>query len=232
MNRRTFLTRLAGAGATTAGGIATTGSIRGQGTTHTVGMYTESGAYYFDPIGLHVKPGDTVKWVLKSGGHSSTSYTKNNPNYNGPRLIPKDAKPWDSGVLSESGASFSYTFEVKGTYNYYCIPHKSLGMVGRIVCGKPGGPGEKKSIPSSDKPEGAMPPSDIIVRKGKLEFPYIPGTSHGGPPVLFWGGLTAFTVTSIYLFGVYDQTSGRYNESPDDELSLGMGSDEETREDD
>jgi plastocyanin len=232
MNRRTFLTQLAGAGAATAGGIATTGHARGQGTTHTIGMYTKGGSYYFDPIGLYVKPGDTVKWVIKSGGHSATSYTKGNPSYSGPSLIPKKAKPWNSGVLNKPGASFSYTFKAKGTYKYYCIPHKSLGMVGKIVCGAPGGPGENNSIPSSDKPEGLMPPSDILVQRKKLGFPYIPGTDHGGPPALFWGGLTAFTVTSIYLFGVYDRTTGRYNESPDDELNLGMGSDAEKGDDD
>ena len=126
MNRRTFLTQLAGTGATTAGGIAITGSARGQGTTHTIGMYTKGGSFYFDPIGLYVKPGDTVKWVLKSGGHSTTSYTKGNPSYNGPRLIPKNAKPWDSGVLNKPGASFSYTFQAKGTYLYYCIPQKEM----------------------------------------------------------------------------------------------------------
>lgn len=73
MNRRTFLAQLAGASTTTAGGVATLGSARAQGATHTVGMYTEGGAYYFDPIGLHVEPGDTVEWVIKSGGHSATS---------------------------------------------------------------------------------------------------------------------------------------------------------------
>jgi plastocyanin len=228
MNRRTFLAQLAGASATTAG-VATLGNARAQGSTHTVGMYTEGGAYYFDPIGLHVKPGDTVEWVLKSGGHSSTSYTSNNPNYDGPRLIPKNAKPWDSGVLDNPGASFSYTFNVQGTYNYYCIPHKTLGMVGRIVCGEPGGPGEQKQIPSSDRPEGVLPPSDVILQKGTVGFPYVPKTGHGGPPVLFWGGMTAFTVVSIYLFGVYDRQTGRYSESPNEELDLGMGRDTETK---
>lgn len=69
MKRRTFLTRLTGA--TTAGTVATTGSARGQQATHTVEMYTEGGSYYFDPIGLYVKPGDTVRWVNKTGGHSA-----------------------------------------------------------------------------------------------------------------------------------------------------------------
>lgn len=231
MKRRTFLTRLTGA--TTAGTVATTGSARGQQAMHTVEMYTEGSSYYFDPIGLYVKPGDTVRWVNKTGGHSATSYTKNNPSYNGSRLIPEGATPWDSGVLNQSGATFSHTFQTKGTYNYYCIPHKSLGMVGKIVCGQPGGPGEENSIPSSDEPEGLHPPSRVIVNRNTVSFPYLPTTDHGDPPFLFWGGLTAFVATSVYLFGVYDRETGRYNESPEIELGLGMGrdSDSETRED-
>lgn len=232
MKRRTFLTQFTSA--MTAGVVVTTGSARGQQATHTIGMHTEGGSYYFDPIGLYIKPGDTVRWINKSGGHSATSYTGNNPSYSGPQLIPESAEPWNSGVLNQPNATFTHTFRTKGTYNYYCIPHKTLGMVGKIVCGAPGGPGEKQSIPSSDEPEeGLLPPSRAIVNKKNISFPYVPKTGHGGPPLLFWGGLTTFVVTSVYLFSVYDRKSGRYDESPEAELALGMqsDSDSETRED-
>ncbi len=39
---------------------------------------------------------------------------------------------WDSGSL-RPGEKFSKKFEVKGTFPYYCIPHRSMGMVGTIV---------------------------------------------------------------------------------------------------
>jgi hypothetical protein len=32
-----------------------------------------------------------------------------------------------------SGGTFSYTFEEPGRYDYYCIPHESLGMVGSVT---------------------------------------------------------------------------------------------------
>lgn len=83
------------------------------------------------------------------------------------------------------------------------------------MCGQPGGPGEENSIPSSDEPEGLHPPSRVIVNRNTVSFPYLPTTDHGGPPFLFWGGLTAFVATSVYLFGVYDRETGRYNESPE-----------------
>lgn len=47
--------------------------------------------------------------------------------------IPKDATAWNSGTLSEAGATFEHTFEVKGTYDYFCIPHESIGMMGSMT---------------------------------------------------------------------------------------------------
>lgn len=215
--RRRFLRR---AGAASAGLLAARPvAAAGSGTTHKVGMYMDGGEYYFDPIGLHVDPGDTVTWVNKSGDHSTTSYTKDNPRYDGQRLIPEDADSWDSGVLEGDGATFSYTFDVEGTYDYFCKPHKTLGMVGRVVCGSPGGPGEENSIPDSDTPRGIMPPSDVVVEKGSVSWPYVAGTDHGGPPLLFWCGVGMVGLTSAYLFSVYDRASGRHDEPdlPDDD---------------
>jgi len=182
----------------------------GGGTTHTVTMATDRGSFYFDPVGLHVEPGDTVEWVNESGQHSATSYTQDNPRYDGSRRIPEGAESWDSGVFEEPGATFSYTFETPGTYDYYCIPHKTLGMVGRLVCGSPGGPAEENAFPESDTPRGVIPPSDTIVEEGSLEWPYVPTTNHGGPPMLFWGSVGVVGLTSAYLFSVYDRASGRY----------------------
>ncbi|MFB6196487.1 MAG: plastocyanin/azurin family copper-binding protein [Haloplanus sp.] len=211
-SRRGFLRT---AGYATAGLLAArpVGAATGGGSTHTVSMLTDAGSFYFDPVGLHVEPGDTVEWINESGKHSTTAYTTDNPRYDGGRRIPEGADTWDSGVLEESGATFSYTFEKPGTYDYYCIPHRSLGMVGRIVCGSPGGPAEETPLPESDTPRGVMPPSDVIVEDGQLAWPYVPNTDHGGPPPLFWGGVGVVGLTSTYLFSVYDRASGRYEEA-------------------
>ncbi len=207
MHRRSFLT---GVAATTVGSTAIVSGQKGGGKTHTVKMTSAGSDFIFDPIGLYVEPGDTVKWVIEGNTpHSATSYSKGNPSASN-TLIPKGAKPWDSGVI-DSG-SFSYTFKTKGTYDYYCIPHKTLGMVGRIVCGEPGGPAEKQEIP--DKPSGGViPPSKDIMKKKSLSYPYIPNKGHGGPPGLFWGGFSIFSLTSVYLFSVYDRKTGRYDKA-------------------
>ena len=32
-----------------------------------------------------------------------------------------------------SGGTFSFTFDEPGTYDYFCIPHEDLGMVGSVT---------------------------------------------------------------------------------------------------
>ncbi|WP_115891493.1 plastocyanin/azurin family copper-binding protein [Haloferax sp. Atlit-48N] len=228
MNRRTFMKNIAGGvavlgtstgvtgasnenstaesgGGTDAGG----GSGGGGSTTHTIQMVTEGGEYYFDPVGLHVDPGDTVEWVLESGDHSATAYAESNQ---AEQRIPADASGFDSGLLGETGASFSYTFEVEGTYDYFCSPHKQLGMVGRVVCGDPGGPAEEGAIPN-EPGSGLMPGSGDIVEAGSLSYPYVPsGGSSGSLPWQFWAAAGGLGTAVVAMVSKYDRASGRYSE--------------------
>ena len=143
------------------------------GATETVQMLTQDSEYLFDPIGLFVEPGDTVNWVIESGTHSSTAYASSLDTANTTR-IPDGAEPWNSGILTEQGASFSYTFEVTGTYDYFCIPHKTLGMVARIVCGEPGDV-------EGDPPDGPVPAEQAIVDQGAISpDEFQPTTTDGG----------------------------------------------------
>lgn len=134
------------------------------GDADTVLMITENSEYYFDPIGLFVESGDTVTFEIDSGTHSATAYEEGNGQASVTR-IPDGAEAFDSGILSEQGATFEYTFETTGTYDYFCTPHKSLGMVGRIVVGEPGGPAE-----GSMPPDGDVPASQTIVDQGAVMY--------------------------------------------------------------
>ncbi|WP_135828461.1 plastocyanin/azurin family copper-binding protein [Halorussus halobius] len=150
-------------GATTEGSETTAGAeTTAGGGTRTVAMITEGDEYYFDPIGLFVEPGTTVEWVNESGSHSATAYDEGTGGAEVTR-IPEDAEPWDSGTFTEEGATFSYTFEVEGTYDYFCIPHKTLGMVGRVVCGQPGDV-------TGDPPDGAVPDAETIADEGSVAY--------------------------------------------------------------
>lgn len=127
-------------------------------------MVTDGGEYYFDPIGLFVEPGTTVTFENEGGSHSSVSYQDGVGQATTTR-IPDGAQSWESSILSESGATFEHTLETTGTYDYFCGPHKTLGMVGRIVVGEPGGPAEG-SMPS----DGDVPESQTIIDSGSVSY--------------------------------------------------------------
>jgi plastocyanin len=91
---------------------------------------------WFDPIGILIKPGQTVRWTNLNPGNSHTTTAYNPANFERPRRMPKAAKPWDSDYLLPN-ESFSVTFTEQGVYDYYCIPHEHAGMVGRIIVGEP-----------------------------------------------------------------------------------------------
>ena len=100
----------------------------------------EKGAHVaFDPIGVLVQPGTTIRWIVEADVHTTTAYHPSNDSH--PLRIPQDAQPWTSDYLINPGNSFEVTLTVEGVYDYYCLPHEEAGMVGRIVVGKPGGPG-------------------------------------------------------------------------------------------
>lgn len=79
---------------------------------------------------LSISPGTTVRFVWESDTHN----------------IIVDSQPGDaewSGLeeIKNTGFEYEYTFDVPGTYEYYCEPHRSAGMVGTIVVEGAGGGG-------------------------------------------------------------------------------------------
>ncbi len=94
---------------------------------------------WFDPIGVYIEPGQTVRWIVMDNVHTTTAYHPKNDMHS--LRIPESATPWDSGFLVNKGDHFDLTLTVEGVYDYFCMPHEQAGMVGRIVVGKPAGPG-------------------------------------------------------------------------------------------
>lgn len=76
--------------------------------------------FSFKPATVNVKVGDTVKWVWKSGSHTTTSVT-----------IPTGAVTWDRS-LNSSSKNFKYRLTKAGVYKYKCTPHAAFGMTGTI----------------------------------------------------------------------------------------------------
>jgi plastocyanin len=94
---------------------------------------------WFDPVGLHIMPGQTVRWILDEDVHATAAFHPKNAMHS--LRIPEGATPWDSGLMTTKGRYFDVTLTVEGVYDYFCLPHENDGMVGRIVLGKPSGPG-------------------------------------------------------------------------------------------
>lgn len=99
-----------------------------------VDMVTDDAGEHFLPHAVWVEPGGTVTWVNASGAHSATAYHPDNAGQ--PRRVPAGSSAWDSGVLTATDAEFEVTFDVPGVYDYYCIPHEAVGMVGTVVVGQ------------------------------------------------------------------------------------------------
>ncbi len=83
----------------------------------------------FEPAIATIKPGDTVTWNVGALPPHNVQFSK----------TPGDAALAASlshKGLEGKGKSFSVTFPADapaGNYDYFCMPHRGAGMVGKIV---------------------------------------------------------------------------------------------------
>jgi plastocyanin len=142
----------------------------------------ENGAHVgFDPVGLLVRPGTTVRWIVEADVHTTTAYHPINDAH--PLRIPEGAEPWGSDYLVNPGDSFEVKLTVEGVYDYFCAPHEMAGMVARIIVGRPTGPGSRpfdyfkddpakadwKSVPPAAS--AAFPSLEEIMQKQLVALP-------------------------------------------------------------
>ncbi|WP_458206149.1 DUF5059 domain-containing protein [Haladaptatus sp. NG-SE-30] len=112
-----------------------------QGVASDADHVVEMKAVSFAPKKLTIKKGDTVAWKHVGGEpHSVTAFQGKIPdgaNYwasGGFESEDAAKEGWENGKGAvQSGQSFVHTFETKGTYEYYCVPHEAAGMTGTIV---------------------------------------------------------------------------------------------------
>lgn len=72
----------------------------------------------FSSNDVTISVGETIRWENQDNAlHTVT---------------PDGHSEWSSVQLDATGESFEHTFNTPGTYNYYCNPHRSLGMTGVI----------------------------------------------------------------------------------------------------
>jgi plastocyanin len=138
----------AAAGAAGLAGTTEVGTAQG-GTRHTVDMTDD---LVFDPDAITVAPGDTVVWEnVGAIGHSVTAYEDEIPDeaayfasggFDAEQAARDAYAPGDpdSGDVA-GGESFEHTFEVEGSYGYFCVPHEAVGMVASVEVAPGGGDG-------------------------------------------------------------------------------------------
>ena len=73
---------------------------------------------WFDPIGVLVRPGQTLRWINRDPGNSHTATAYHPRNEQRPRRIPQQAEPWHSDYLLPN-ETFSVTLTQEGVYEYF-----------------------------------------------------------------------------------------------------------------
>lgn len=101
------------------------------------------GGLKFDPENVEITTGTTVAWEWKGDNHNIV--VENQPadaNWNG--------TPGPVTEIYNQGYRYTYTFDVPGTYDYYCNPHRAAGMVGCVTVTKGKGDGESGTDPGEE----------------------------------------------------------------------------------
>tara|TARA_B110001454_G_scaffold77618_1_gene75185 strand:- start:860 stop:1294 length:435 start_codon:yes stop_codon:yes gene_type:complete len=72
---------------------------------------------------VRISAGDTVFWKSTNPGHNVQFIAKNG--------VPEGVDKFKSKI----GKDAQFTFTIPGIYAYWCVPHKTLGMIGFVIVG-------------------------------------------------------------------------------------------------
>ena len=73
---------------------------------------------------VRINPGDTVFWKSTDPGHNVEFISKGG--------VPEGVEKFKSKINKDA----EYTFTIPGIYAYWCVPHKTMGMIGFIIVGE------------------------------------------------------------------------------------------------
>jgi plastocyanin len=105
---------------------------------HTVRMIGDARGYRFEPAHITISEGDTVKWVMTSGGPHSVEFQAVE--------VPAGAKTRLAAAMNNGGRisgplmmtagdvyAVSFAGLLDGTYGYECAAHREMAMKGTIT---------------------------------------------------------------------------------------------------
>lgn len=99
---------------------------------------TMTGGFGFDPAVMTIGTDRTVIWENASDvDHTVTAYEDEIPDggayfASGGFESERAARNTVTAGLLSPNSTYEWTFEESGTYEYYCIPHESSGMIGTV----------------------------------------------------------------------------------------------------
>lgn len=125
--------------------------------------------FYFDPVGIHIQPGETVEFLIREQLHTVTAF---HPRLGFQQRIPDEATGFTSPPFVAEDSWF-YRFDEPGVYDILCLPHLGLGMVMRAVVVNE----ETEEIPQAYPDPGpdtggeSIPPTALEVLNGSALSP-------------------------------------------------------------
>jgi plastocyanin len=140
---------------------------------------------WYDPVGVLIQPGQTIRWISADPVNSHTATAYHPKNFDHSLRIPEKAEPWNSDYLLPN-ETFEVKLTIEGVYDFFCIPHEQAGMVGRIIVGRPIGPGAQPFdyfrnstkgrdwVPVPKEARGVFPSVDEIMRQKSVRHTETP----------------------------------------------------------
>jgi plastocyanin len=126
---------------TTAAATGTMAPITG--TTHEVKMVGDTKGFRFEPATITIKAGDGIKFLNMGGGPHNVSFDpatvpadvkgQLNANFGADHDPQNDLSSKLTAVTAGDVITISFANIKPGTYGIFCMPHKMMGMTGKIT---------------------------------------------------------------------------------------------------
>lgn len=113
------------------------------GTTHEVNMVGDAKGFRFEPATITIKAGDGIKFENKGGGPHNIVFdaatvpadvkSQLNANFGADKDANADLSSKLTGVAAGDAITISFANVKPGTYSFFCLPHKMMGMTAKIT---------------------------------------------------------------------------------------------------